>query len=74
MQVVVVKKESLYKYPFPNQLISTYWIKENDEFYRENVQPIYGILVGYGITEQFTIKSSTYTKRNKKSNRKLFWF
>ena len=35
MQVVVVKKESLYKYPFPNQLISTYWIKDYDEFGNE---------------------------------------
>lgn len=35
MQVVVIKKEKLYKYPFPNELISTYWIKDNDEFGNE---------------------------------------
>ena len=38
---------------------------EYDEFYRENVQPIYGIWIGSGITEQFTIKSSTYTKETR---------
>ena len=35
MQVVVIKKENLYKYPFPTQLISTYWIKDYDEFGNE---------------------------------------
>lgn len=35
MQVVVIKKDKLYKYPFPNDLISTYWIKDNDEFGNE---------------------------------------
>ena len=36
-----------------------------DEFYRENVQPINAIWIGSGITEQFTIKSSTYTKETR---------
>ena len=38
---------------------------EYDEFYRENVQPIYAIWVGSGLTEQYTIKSSTYTKETR---------
>ena len=38
---------------------------EYDDFYRTNVQPIYGIWVGSGITDQFTIKSSTYTKETR---------
>lgn len=38
---------------------------EYDDFYRENVQPIYGIWIGSGITEQFTLKSSTYTKETR---------
>ena len=38
---------------------------EYDEFYRENVQAIYGIWIGSGITEQFTIKSSTHTKETR---------
>ena len=38
---------------------------EYDDFYRENVQPIYGIWIGSGITEQYTIKSSTYTKETR---------
>ena len=38
---------------------------EYDEFYRENVQPINAIWIGSGITEQFTIKSSTYTKETR---------
>ena len=35
MQVVVIKKENLYKYPFPNEYISTYWIKDYDDFGNE---------------------------------------
>lgn len=38
---------------------------EYDEFYRENVQPIYAIWIGSGITEQFTIKCSTYNKETR---------
>ena len=30
-----------------------------------NIQPIYGIWIGSGITEQYTIKSSTYTKETR---------
>ena len=35
MQIVVIKKDKLYRYPFPNELISTYWIKDYDEFNNE---------------------------------------
>lgn len=35
---------------------------EYDEFYRNNAQPIYGIWLGSGINDQFTIKASTYNK------------
>ena len=42
--------------------IKTY---EYDDFYRENIQPINGIWIGSGITEQFTIKSSTYTRETR---------
>ncbi len=35
MQVVVIKKEKLYKYPFPNEFISSYWVKDKDEFGNE---------------------------------------
>ena len=35
MQVVVVKKDNLYKSPFPNELVSSYWIKDNDEYGNE---------------------------------------
>lgn len=38
---------------------------EYEEFYRNNIQPIYGIWIGSGITDQFTIKSSTYTKETR---------
>lgn len=38
---------------------------EYDDFYRENIQPLYAIWIGSGITEQFTIKSSTYTKETR---------
>ena len=32
MQIILIKKENLYKYPFPNNLISSYWINDNDEY------------------------------------------
>ncbi len=35
MQVVVVKKENLYKCPFPSELVSNCWVKDNDEFGNE---------------------------------------
>ena len=35
MQVVVVKKENLYRYPFPNEFIQSYWIKDLDEYGNE---------------------------------------
>ena len=35
---------------------------EYEDFYKNNVQSIYGIWIGSGINDQFTIKSSTYTK------------
>ena len=38
---------------------------EYEEFYRSCVQPINAIWVGSGITDQFTIKSSTYNKQTR---------
>ena len=38
---------------------------EYDEFYRSCVQPINAVWVGSGITDQFTIKSSTYNKQTR---------
>ena len=38
---------------------------EYEDFYRACVQPIYAIWVGSGITDQFTIKSSTYNKETR---------
>ena len=38
---------------------------EYEDFYRNCVQPIYAVWVGSGITDQFTIKSSTYTKETR---------
>ena len=42
--------------------IKTY---EYEDFYRTNVEPTNAIWVGSGITEQFTIKSSTYNKETR---------
>lgn len=38
---------------------------EYEDFYRACVQPINAIWVGSGITDQYTIKSSTYTKETR---------
>ena len=38
---------------------------EFEEFYRNCVQPINAIWIGSGITDQFTIKSSTYNKQTR---------
>ena len=38
---------------------------EYEDFYRTNVQAINAIWVGSGVTEQFTIKSSTYNKETR---------
>ena len=35
MQIIVIKKEKLYKYPFPNEYISNYWVQDKDEFDNE---------------------------------------
>ena len=35
MQIILIKQEKLYKYPFPNELVANYWIKDNDEFGNE---------------------------------------
>lgn len=35
---------------------------EYEEFYRSSVQPTYALWIGSGISDQFTIKSSTYNK------------
>ena len=38
---------------------------EYDDFFKSNVQPINAIWIGSGITDQFTIKSSTYNKQTR---------
>ena len=38
---------------------------EYDDFYRNCVQNTYGIWLGSGITDQYTIKSSTYNKQTR---------
>ena len=38
---------------------------EYEAFYTSNVQAMYGIWIGSGITDQFTIKSSTYSKETR---------
>ena len=45
--------------------VSKIKIYEYDEFYRNNVQPNNAIWIGSGLTEQFTIKSSTYNKETR---------
>ena len=40
-------------------------VYEYEDFYRNCVQPIYAIWLGSGITDQYTIKSSTYTKETR---------
>ena len=32
MQIVLVKKNNIQKYPFPNDYVKSYWIKDTDEF------------------------------------------
>ena len=32
MQIIVVKKEKLYKYPFPNAYVQTFWVQDKDEY------------------------------------------
>ena len=31
MQIILVKSDKLYKYSFPNENISTYWVKDTDD-------------------------------------------
>jgi S-DNA-T family DNA segregation ATPase FtsK/SpoIIIE len=38
---------------------------EYEDFYRNCAQPIYAVWVGSGITDQFTIKSSTYNRETR---------
>ena len=38
---------------------------EYEEFYRNNVQPTFAIWVGSGVTDQYTIKCSTYNKETR---------
>ena len=38
---------------------------EYEDFYRNCVQPINAVWIGSGITDQFTIKSSTYNKQTR---------
>ena len=35
MQVVMIQKNKLYKYPFPNENITTYWLKDMDTYGNE---------------------------------------
>ena len=30
MQIILIKRDKLFKYPFPNKNINSYWIKYND--------------------------------------------
>ena len=32
MQIILIKKEKLYKYPFPNNYVSSFWINDKDEY------------------------------------------
>ena len=47
---------------------------EYEDFFRSNVQATYGIWVGSGITDQFTIKSSTYNKETRGTIENSFGF
>ena len=38
---------------------------EYEDFYRNCAQPIYAVWIGSGITDQYTIKSSTYTRETR---------
>ena len=38
---------------------------EYEDFYRNTVQPIYGVWIGSGITDQYTIKCSTYNRETR---------
>ena len=35
MQIVLIKQEKLYKYKFPNDNITSYWIKDFDVYDKE---------------------------------------
>ena len=35
MQIVLIKKDRLCKYPFPNELMNTYWVNDTDSFGNE---------------------------------------
>ena len=35
MQIVMIQKNKLYKYPFPNENITTYWLKDIDTYGNE---------------------------------------
>ncbi len=47
---------------------------EYEDFYKANVQATYGVWVGSGITDQFTIKSSTYNKETRSALQNDFGF
>ena len=32
MQIILIKKEKLYKYPFPNNYVTSFWINDKDEY------------------------------------------
>ena len=35
VQIVLIKKGKLCKYPFPNELMNNYWVKDTDLFGNE---------------------------------------
>lgn len=47
---------------------------EYEDYYRENVQPVNALWVGSGLTEQYTIKSSTFTKETRSQLENDFGF
>ena len=38
MQIIVVKKEKLYKFPFPNAYVQSFWVQDKDEY--DNVREL----------------------------------
>ena len=45
--------------------ISKFKLYEYEDFFRNCVQPLNAVWIGSGITDQYTIKSSTYTKETR---------
>ena len=62
--LVKVKSNKNIRFVF-SDAVNKIKLYEYEDFYRNGVQPINAIWVGSGITDQFTIKSSTYTKETR---------